>query len=407
MEHFDIVLALARAALSSDSDQARHQVERLRAHLEAHDAPAAAKLERLLARQERRHFVAPMAIEQMRANGTQPRLPGEKLTRNTPLPHDRETGSPLVRIIFPDQNEGIQPLLSNELSAAIRDLIGEWSQVERLAAIGVQPNLRCLLYGQPGVGKTMLARYIASTLNLPIVEARLDGLVSSFLGTTARNIGTLFDFSDRYQCVLFLDEFDAIAKARDDSHEVGEIKRVVNSLLQSLDARGSRGFTLAATNHEHLLDAAVWRRFEARIKIAAPDPEARISMLRRFLRPLTLRKPELQVLAWVTQGMTGADIETLIIGGKRYFVMHEASNSVESGSTTIMAALKRQATLNARLFLNQTRDLLLGPADALAAALVDDAGLTQKEAGELLGLSQSTVSRKRREIAVPVETQQE
>jgi ATPase family associated with various cellular activities (AAA) len=407
MDHFDIVLALARAALSSDPGQARHQVERLREQLTVLDPPAAAKLERLLSRQERRHFVAPMAIEQMRTNAKHPRLPGEKLSRNTPLPHDRETGSPLIRVIFPDENIGMQPLLSEELSAAIRDLIGEWSQVEQLAALGVQPNLRCLLYGQPGVGKTMLARYIASVLNLPIVEARLDGLVSSFLGTTARNIGALFDFADRYQCVLFLDEFDAIAKARDDHHEVGEIKRVVNSLLQSLDARGSRGFTLAATNHEHLLDAAVWRRFEARIRIAPPDLAARISMLQRFLQPLILTQPELKVLAWVTKGMTGADIETLIIGGKRFLVMQDAGKASGSGGATVMAALRRQATLNGQLFHPDTRDLLLGPADALTAALVDDAGLTQKEAGELLGLSQSTVSRRRREIAVPLEGERE
>ena len=121
----------------------------------------------------------------------------------------------------------------------------------------------------------MLARYIADQLGLPCVEARLDGLMSSFLGTTARNIGALFDFANRYRCVLFLDEFDAVAKARDDAQEVGEIKRVVDTLLQSLDSRNGTGITLAATNHEHLLDSAVWRRFDSRIEIKAPDAEAR------------------------------------------------------------------------------------------------------------------------------------
>ena len=135
--------------------------------------------------------------------------------------------------------------------------------------------MRCLIYGPPGVGKTKLARYLARQLELPCVEVRLDGLMSSFLGTTASNIGALFDFANRYRCVLFLDEFDAVAKARDDVQEIGEIKRVVNTLLQSLDSRNGAGITVAATNHEHLLDHAVWRRFDSRIELHKPDPDVR------------------------------------------------------------------------------------------------------------------------------------
>src|SRR5262249_18998967 len=155
-----------------------------------------------------------------------------------------------------------------------------------------------LIFGAPGVGKTRLARYVARRLRLPCVEARLDGLISSFLGTTARNIGGLFDFANRYRCVLFLDEFDAIAKARDDAQEVGEIKRVVNTLLQCMDRRNGRGFTIAATNHDHLLDAAVWRRFEARIHISLPDAETRSRLLDQFVRPLRLQPTERKLLVW-------------------------------------------------------------------------------------------------------------
>jgi hypothetical protein len=401
MDHFDIVLALAQSAVSGDGERSRHQVSRLRDQLANIDRKQAEKLSRLLSRDERRQNVAPIGLDQMRSNGREaPALPGEKLGRNTPLPHDKETATPLARIVFPDERAQ-PPILSGPLGAAIEDLIGEWERTEQLAALGVQPNMRCVLYGAPGVGKTMLARYIGSRLGLPMVEARLDGLVSSFLGTTARNIGALFEFADRYRCILFLDEFDAVAKARDDAQEVGEIKRVVNTLLQCLDARGRRGFTLAATNHEHLLDTAVWRRFDGRIEIGRPDATARDAMLERFLSPVKLMDAERRMLVWLTEGMSGADVETLIAGGKRFFVMQSVSteapgNGLGARRRALLAALRRQATLNGHLFGRDRQALLLGPQDNMAAAMVAGAGLTQREAALIVGLSQSTISRRSR-----------
>ena len=400
MEHFEIILALSRMAINGDQNRVRSNLIRLRDALVESDPKQAEKLTRLISRETIRHEFAPIALERMRKSQKLAAfsLPGEKLSKMTPLPADKETGAPLARVVFPDSHDDPVPVLDSDLEAAIYDLLSEWDQIEAFEKIGIQPNTRCLIYGAPGVGKTLLARYIARELDLPLVEARLDGLVSSFLGTTARNIGALFDFADRYKCILFLDEFDAIAKARDDKQEVGEIKRVVNSLLQSLDARGSHQFTLAATNHEHLLDGAVWRRFEARIHIPLPDVRARKTILTRFLDPLRLSEPEMKLLSWLTERMSGADLETLVIGGKRYFVLHSTAYYERKGqsremSEILLAALKRQTTLNARLFDGRRHKLLLGEIENLSEALVEEADLTQKEIATIFGVSQSTISR--------------
>lgn len=398
MDHFDIVLGLARAALEGGSPRAVHHLTRLRDALAKQNTDQAAKLTRLLTAASKKQDLTPLAFEELRLTATavRARLTGELLTRNTPLPHDRESGAALARVIFPDEAVSDEPVFQPELADAVNDLLSEWSRLDRLAELGAHPHLRCLLYGQPGVGKTLLARYISRRLDLPCVEARLDGLASSFLGTTARNIGALFDFANRYRCVLFLDEFDALAKARDDVHELGEIKRVVNTLLQCLDAREGRGFTIAATNHDHLLDQAVWRRFDARIKVPRPDAAARTRILNHYLAPVVLEQSGRAFLDWITHDLTGADIANVASALKRYFAVHaDRQATPKMGSAVLAAALRRYVILNEKQFPPDKVAAIAGPREQLDAVLID-AGLNQTERAEILGVSQSTVSRTHR-----------
>jgi SpoVK/Ycf46/Vps4 family AAA+-type ATPase len=242
-------------------------------------------------------------------------------------------------------------------------------------------NLNCWL-------SVILAFAIAASLGLPLVVAKLDGLVSSFLGTTARNIGNLFDFANRYRCILLLDEFDALAKVRDDPQEVGEIKRVVNTLLQNLDSR-PYGLTIAITNHPDLLDTAVWRRFEIRIEVPAPTPEDRIHIFERYLPPLEFDDATLKLLAWATEGLTGADIEVLTRNIKRYSALRAGEK------LDYLVALRAYVLMQAGKGNENRRSLVLGKPQDLAKALSQDValGFTQQGLPALFERDQATISR--------------
>jgi SpoVK/Ycf46/Vps4 family AAA+-type ATPase len=168
--------------------------------------------------------------------------------------------------------------------------------------------------------------------------------------------------------------------------------------------------TLAATNHEQLLDTAVWRRFDARIEIPEPDAEARGILLKNFLTPISVRADEMRFLVWATEGMSGADIKILVEAGKRFLVLHgpdEAAGPPNAGRWELASrvgrasltreVLRRQAALNPRLFAADRAALLAGANEALDQGL-EDAGFTQAQRGVVLGLSQSAVSRLRKRV---------
>jgi hypothetical protein len=224
------------------------------------------------------------------------------------LPVDGESRFPLVeQVKFKHLHE--PPM---QLTQAQWDVVNEFISVAKSSAtldnVDLDGALSFLMYGPPGTGKNRLARHIAAELGLDLYVGRLDGLISSYLGSTSKNIRALFDFAARTPCVLFLDEFDAIAKLRGDGQELGELKRVVNSFLQNLDTLGRKSIVLAATNHESLLDAAVWRRFTYRLSLDLPSAEKRRQMWADFSVPIEFAPRDLDVLADLSEGFSGSDI---------------------------------------------------------------------------------------------------
>jgi SpoVK/Ycf46/Vps4 family AAA+-type ATPase len=152
-----------------------------------------------------------------------------------------------------------------------RQLVEEHVRADVLRAHGYDPRHRILLSGPPGNGKTSFAEAVAEALALPFFVVRYDALIGSYLGETNARLRKLFDYVRTQPSVLFFDEFDAIGKERGDTHETGEIKRVVSFLLMQLDQLPSYVVVVAATNHAELLDRAVWRRFQIRLALPAPD----------------------------------------------------------------------------------------------------------------------------------------
>lgn len=385
MDHFPIIQALCRAALAQPSPAIRKQIERLRDALkQAGDTKDAGVLSGMLTAAERTAELSPSRIVQSRAQ-----LPGETLRMNTPVPVDRETAAPLAQLIFPAETRLSPPLFNSTVSKAVSAVLEEWSNLEPLAEVGVQAAKTCLIYGAPGTGKTRLALWMAAQLELPILLAKIDGLVSSFLGTTARNIANLFAFANRYNCVLLLDEFDAFAKLRDDPQEVGEIKRVVNALLQNLDSRRDVGLTIGITNHPQLLDTAVWRRFEVQLEVPRPEFDVRVEIARNFMPPVSAPESHLRMIAWFTEGATGAEIETLVRTYKK-------AMAVQNGEERLLLDTLRQfATLNSGRIDASRKELIFASNGVLFRAMKEDQklGFSLEDIGRIAGKDKSTIAR--------------
>ncbi|EKD30589.1 MAG: AAA ATPase, central protein [uncultured bacterium] len=196
-------------------------------------------------------------------------------------PVDQESRLSIVDVAIPSK-EGIPVVLPKLIDNRIADFINVVKHQSQLIQKGVEMSNSLLLYGNPGCGKTTVAKYISEQTGLPLVIARFDAIVSSLLGNTAKNIRKIFDFADNKPCILFLDEFDAIAKARDDQYELGELKRVINSLLQNIDSFAKQNILIAATNHSELLDKAIWRRFNTVIEIGLPKEEEIVKLIKTF-----------------------------------------------------------------------------------------------------------------------------
>ncbi len=242
------------------------------------------------------------------------------------LPKDRERNLPLLQLKEPVRRiEDV--VLSDENTSLLNEVLQEHHQVEILQSYGLHPADKVLFCGPPGCGKTLTAEVLASELSLPLAIVRIDSVVSSFLGETAANLRQVFDFIASIPMVVLFDEFDALAKERSDMAEHGELKRVVNAFLQMLDAYEGKSILLAATNHEGILDSAIWRRFDEVLIFESPNSEQLRRLLSIKLRGLR-REFEIENprIIKMFKGMSHADVERvlrraakdMVLAGKKF-----------------------------------------------------------------------------------------
>lgn len=258
---------------------------------------------------------------------------------NGNLPKDKDKNASLIELSEPDR-ELDQLVLAPQLRQSIDRAIQERRSSELLRSHGVSPVRKLLFCGPPGCGKTVAAEALAHALYLPLATVRFDAAVSSYLGETAANLRKVFDFSRLRPVLLFFDEFDAIGKHRSALDEHGELKRVVNSFLQLLDGFHSETLTVAATNHQGLLDPALWRRFDDILLFTPPAVEEIETLLCRHFQQITVSSAvRLRSIAKSLEGFSHADVERVAQEAIKETILSERKQIVPA---TLTAAVERQ-----------------------------------------------------------------
>lgn len=265
--------------------------------------------------------------------------------RLVPLAKPRGELANLLHLSYP-KSRLADMVLDPSVGEQIERILKEQRLNARIREHGLSPRRKLLLVGPPGTGKTMTAAVLAGELGVPLFLVRLDALITKFMGETAAKLRQVFDAINDVRGVYFFDEFDAIGSQRGLAHDVGEIRRVLNSFLQMIEHDQSHSLIVAATNHPEILDYALFRRFDDVLEYHLPTVQQAGELIRSRLARFAPKPLSLKALAAKAEGLSYAEIRRAVDEAIKEAVMHEGDRA---SAQVLGRALEERRRLSERL----------------------------------------------------------
>lgn len=355
----EFIVQLARLGLTENSYNVKAYVNRILKRIKPFDNSLAKNLKEIL--EDKSNF--------------SPVTRGEK---SELLPIDSDSKLSLLRREYPVLANA-DPILCKKIQTQLDQIVLERQHLNILQKNNLLPTRSVLFFGPPGVGKTMSARWIAKVLKKPLLTLDLSTVISSYLGKTGSNVRMVLDYAKSTECILLLDEFDAIAKKRDDESDIGELKRLVNVLLQEIDNWPATSLLIAATNHAELLDRAIWRRFDNVITYPIPDKKIRRKVIvSSFGEYIKNNEPLIEALSELWKGKSNSDVYRISMWVKRRIVIQNIP--VEDALMEILGS-------DSTFFQTSDRDKLL--------TFLANYSKSDRRTSELTGISRDTLRKYR------------